>query len=437
VPPHRPERRPERWLVVGAGSGGCVAAARLAEDPARSVTLLEAGPSTERDADAGPDPQGLPGRTYGGLTAARGPGARRPYLAGRGVGGSSAINGMVGQRGDAAQYAGWGWSDVTDAWSRVAIPVGLAADDELGPVDRALLHAEHGARPVPLTRRDGRRVTSADAYLDDPPANLVVRPDAAVEHVLLSARRAAGVRLADGSEIAADKVVVAAGAIHTPALLLRSGVDTPGVGSGLQDHPSAAITIELREGVPVDLSGLVVATTLERRDLQVLPLNHVGGRYAALACALMRPHGRAGRVTVGDDPSAGPDVDLALFADHRDLARLRDGIRLTLDILRRPAFRELAAGCFVDDHGTAAAALDSDEAVETWLRGTAGVHYHATSTCAIGSVLNEDGAVVGYDGLFVCDASAFPSVPATNPHLPTTMLAERLAARWRRASIST
>jgi choline dehydrogenase-like flavoprotein len=418
------------WIVVGAGSGGCVAAARLAEDPARPVTLLEAGGPVVADPTSS---------TFAGLTASRGPGVPpRTYLAGRGLGGSSAINGMLARRGDAAQYARWGWSDVTDAWARVAIPAELPSDDELGPLDRALLRAEPDARTIPLTRRDGRRVTSADAYLGDRSARpgLEVRTGSVVDRVLLDGRRAVGVRLVDGSELAADHVVVAAGALHTPAVLLRSGVDTPGIGTGLQDHPSAAITIELREGVRVEPDGLLVATALDRDDLQVLPLNHVGGRYAALACALMRPRGRAGRVALAADPSAEPVVDLALFADRRDLTRLRDGIRWTLDLLDRPAFRELAAGCFVDDHGTPAEALGDDDAIERWLLAAPPVHYHATSTCAIGSVLDDDGAVRGYEGLYVCDASAFPSVPATNPHLPTTMLAERLAARWRRASIS-
>jgi choline dehydrogenase-like flavoprotein len=244
--------------------------------------------------------------------------------------------------------------------------------------------------------------------------------------------------LADGSVVAADRVVVAAGAIHTPALLLRSGVDTPGVGTSLQDHPSAAITIELRDGAPRDPDGLVVATALERQGVQLLPVNHTGAPgYAALACALLRPHGRAGRVSIADDdPLAEPRVDLDLFADRRDLAGLRDGVRLALDVLGRPAFRAVTAALYVDEHGTPATALADERSIDRWLLGTAGVHYHAASTCAIGTVLAEDGSVHGYEGLVVCDASAFPSVPATNPHLPTTMLAERLTARWARAIIS-
>lgn len=148
----------EHWVVVGAGSGGCVAAARLSENPDRSVTLLEAGPP------ASLDDLGLRGRTFPDLRAMRSPG-RVPdrYSAGRGIGGSSAVNAMLALRGDPEQYAAWGWSDVDDAWDRVAIPVELPSYDQLGVIDRALLASAPDARRVPLTRRDGARVTSADA----------------------------------------------------------------------------------------------------------------------------------------------------------------------------------------------------------------------------------------------------------------------------------
>ena len=418
----------EHWVVVGAGSGGCVAAARLSENPDRSVTLLEAGPP------ASLDDLGLRGRTFPDLRAMRSPG-RVPdrYSAGRGIGGSSAVNAMLALRGDPEQYAAWGWSDVDDAWDRVAIPVELPSYDQLGVIDRALLASAPDARRVPLTRRDGARVTSADAYLtpNASRANLTVRSDSSVERVLLDGRRVAVVALADGREIPADRVVVAAGAMHTPALLLRSLITTPGIGRGLQDHASVSITLELRDG-PVGRDGLLASTVLERGDLQVLSINHTAdGDHAALAVALMRPVGRSGRVTIEPgEPGGEPLVELDLFGDERDLRRLRSGVRLLLELLERDPFREIVADAYIDEFGTRTASLTDDASIDRWLPSAPWVYAHATSTCAIGTVLDEVGAVLGYEGLYVCDASAFPSVPATNPHLPTTMLAERLSSRW-------
>lgn len=420
----------EHWVVVGAGSGGCVAAGRLSEDPDRSVTLLEAGPP----ADASLDALGAPGRTFPDLRATRAPGrAPEHYVAGRGIGGSSAVNAMLALHGDPAQYARWGWSDVDEAWDRVAIPAELPSDAEIGVIDRALLASAADTRRVPLTRLAGARVTSADAYLTPSAgrANLTVRSDSPVERVVLDGRGVAGVALADGREIPADRVVVAAGALHTPALLLRSRVTTPGIGAGLQDHASAAIALELRNG-PVGRDGLLASTVLERGDLQVLSINHTAdGDHAALAVALMRPVGRAGRVTLDTGERAGePLVELDLFADGHDLTRLRSGVRLLLELLERDPFREIVADAYIDEFGTRTASLSDDSSIDRWLLSAPGVYAHAASTCAIGTVLDEVGAVLGYDGLYVCDASAFPSVPATNPHLPTTMLAERLASRW-------
>lgn len=427
------------WVVVGAGSGGCVAAGRLSEDPERTVTLLEAGPDVGESSAAIDGADALdalrePGRTYPDLGATRAPGGSRlPYAAGRGIGGSSAVNAMLAMRGDPSQYASWGWTGVDEAWERVAIPAEVPAEHEIGTIDRALLAADARAGLVLLTRRDGRRVTSADAYLAPVAhrANLTIRADSPVDRVLFDGRRVAGVVLADGTAIPADRVVVAAGALHTPALLLRSRIDTPGVGAGLQDHASVAVALELSGG-PAVREGLLSTAVLEHDDVHVLAINHTDdGVHAALAVALMRPAGRAGRVAIDpDDPTGEPLVDLDLFADDRDLSRLRSGVGLLLDLLGRQPFVDLVARAYIDDSGTRVDALVDDSAIDGWLRWSPGLYRHATSTCAIGTVIDDSGAVHGYEGLYVCDASALPSVPAANPHFPVTMMAERLAARW-------
>ena len=440
-----PERSSvQRWVVVGAGSAGCVVAGRLSDDPDRSVTLLEAGPDL-RPADldgalGGPDfvaALDVPGRTHASLMATRvGGGAPTRYWRGRGVGGSSTINAMLALRGDPELYRSWGWHDVDAAWGALRLPEEWAVESELGAVDRALLAAAPDAELAPLTRRDARRITSAEAslwpVLDRD--NLVVRADSPVDRVVFDGRQAVGVRLADGEVVPADRVVVAAGAIHSPAILLRSGVDTPGVGHGLQDHPSAPFTLQLREGCAGVPGSLAIGSLLQRGSVQILPMNHLGSEAPGLGLlmpALMRPRSRAGTVRLAsDDPMVEPVVDFAFFDDHADVAALAAGVRIALDLLETPAFRDVVDAVFIDAYGTDASTLRDEGTIERWLRGAVGDYVHASSSCAMGVVVGDDGELIGYEGVYVCDASVFPSIPDVNTHLPTTMLAERLSTRW-------
>ena len=405
--------RRARWVVVGAGVAGSVVAARLAEWGAGEVVLVEEGDATPDHPPVDVESALASGRRRHGIVIRRSAHAEpQPYTAALGLGGGSAVNALIASPGGPFTRPHRLTLHTCDA-------------DDVGPVDHLLAAAIPGTRGVDLTavREHGRirRVTVAEAYLGSDGAGVTVVGGTAIDRVLVDGDRVMGVARRDGAVLDADHVVLCAGAIGTPLLLWRSGLDEPAIGQGFSDHPS--VTVDLVEGDVAwgpGPTGVTVAASAATVDgVQVLPVN-AGG---SLVFGLMRPSVRG----VVHAPVTGlpTDVDPVVIehhvADHDGdvdrLAGVIDRVLARLPVMPRESWGDTA------------------EMVREHLATRPPAYTHAASTCAIGTVIDAVGAVRGRRGLFVVDASAFPVVPAVNPMLPTVQLAETMLGRWRATGV--
>jgi len=442
-------------------------------------------------------------------------GRRIYWPRGRVLGGSSVMNAQMYVRGVAEDFDSWaaagnpGWdyasllphfrasecnSRGADRFHGGEGPLRISDPVELNPLSRAFLAAGKetglaanndfngatldGIGAVQLTQYNGARWSAADAYLAKRP-NLAIMTDTVVLRLLFEGRRAVGVVVRQGDierrVLAKREVVLCAGAVNSPQLLMLSGIgpalelqrhgigvvhDLPGVGSHLQDHLVAGVLasvrtkdsmlgaesfgnllrymlfrrgvltsnaaqtaafVRSRAGLPApDLELVFVPVLFEEQGLKK-PQRH----GLTIGVVALQPESRGTIRLSSADPRAKPKIDPNYLGETRDLEVMRAGLQTALKLVGAPALRSV-----VDQ--VLAPGSDSPETIETHIRATAHTLYHPVGTCRMGpdprSVVGSDLAVHGLERLRIADASVMPRIIRGHPHAATVVIGERAAS---------
>ena len=514
------------YIIVGSGSAGSVLANRLSARPEIKVLLLEAGGSDNSfyvRMPAGIANLSGPRFNWGYETAPQAAmkGRRMYWPRGRLIGGSSSVNAMVYMRGQAADYdhwrqlgnAGWSYDDVLpyfkkaernerlhDRFHGADGPLNVAERPYTNPLSHAFVEAAQqaglpfnpdfngalqlGCGLFQVTQKNGRRWSAASAYLHPVAAreNLTIVTKAQATRVLIENGRAVGVEYARGrrrhTARASQEVVLAAGAINSPQLLLLSGIgpaeelrargvsvvhDLPGVGKNLQDHLNVNIVQRAKRGSALDgknrglapigvaleylfygtgpgtsnvaeagafaVSALGAATPdIQYHFIPAQVVNHArtpmdGDGVTVHACCL-RPQSRGEIRLASTDPLQPPVMDPNYLAADYDLKVLIAGLRQGRDILAAQAFKP-----WLGEERLPGPAVQSNAELEDFIRATAETEYHPVGTCKMGSdpmaVVDEKLRVRGIERLRVIDASIMPAIVSGNTNAPVIMIAEK------------
>lgn len=442
------------YLILGGGSAGCVLAARLSEDPDKQVCLIEAG----RDISASTMPAEIrsryPGRAYldtnnlwKRLTALMGQRSSvRRYEQARILGGGSAINALMTNRGAPDDYdewqrlgaEGWNWDSCLPYFRKLEtdtdfhgplhgdqgpLRIRRTTQDRLSPFVKAVMRtlADNGLATKPDQNGpwepgvyvgaigvspEGERIPTSVCYLSDEVrrrSNLTIITECLVERVLFKSRQAVGARITqkDGSsrDVLAREVIVCAGAIHSPALLLRSGIgpadelvqlgifvvaDRPGVGANLMEHPSIAVSALLNKAgrtafvdehheqaivrfssnlpdtVPCDMHGAILSRS---------GWHSLGYRLGTLFFWVNKSYSRGRVRLVSNDPGVEPEVEFNMLSDPRDLQRLKQAVQFGANTLSAPQLDAERSVVFPSSYSPRVAKVAQPGLINGWLRG--------------------------------------------------------------------
>ncbi len=491
-------------LIAGGGTAGAALAGIIARDTDLSVLLLEAGPDYGPcDAEMWPadllDATLFP-ETHGwGYTGSNHPTHRETsaYDRARVIGGCSSHNGCVavgGHRRDYDRWAelgntGWSWEEVAPAFARAKtqLRVHIPPDEVVTPYHQAFMDGAvaagiprvadlddpddvSGTGVSPVNIAGTTRWNTAFAYLDPmrDKGSLTIVGNALVDRVILEGGKAVAVEaIVDGQPIrfTAQRIVLAAGAYGSPAILMRSGIgnpddlrrigiasshELPGVGAALTDHPLTSMQLEptpklVREmeqfsndhWMPDEQTILKTQSPrcAEAFDLHIYGIIHRaedgdGWRYS-IPSSTVSVASSGSIQLVSADPEAAPIIDHGFLNDPEgiDLAIMTDGLEIGREIAAWMEREGLVSGEILPGRE-----VNTRKALERWATETVRINYHPACSCRMGpatdplAVVDSRGNVHGIEGLFICDASIFPTLMRANTNLPAAMVAEHLAA---------
>ena len=512
-------------VIVGGGAAGSVLASRLAENANTSVLLLEAGPDY-------PDPANLPDEIkFGHTRFAESPDSEHNWALrgtitdeqgeihvaqGKVIGGGSSINGQAMQRGLPEDFDSWSslgndewsyakvlpyfrksehdldirddfhgtegpmpvrrrqsgpWPDIQKAFHTACLQAGFGAtEDTNGP-------NPSGVGVSPSNNLDGMRMSAAVTHLNPVRhcLNLTVRGGVFVRKVLIKDSKAVGVEAESGGEIfnvEADRVVLSAGAIKSPHLLMLSGIgpddqlqqfgiptvhELPGVGQNLWNHLSAQITFRVKEGITLGGDADAVHFSLhytsqgssavndmvlraspvvdEREERNPgLRTKYLTGEVppdqaGRISCTLGLPDGSGYVRLASADPGVQPSFNYRYLQNPNDIRRVREGLRMAIRLLESDAFKDVADHRILPTDDI----LANDDALDLWIRQTVGTARHVSGTCKMGpdsdpmAVVDQYCRVKGVQALWVADASVMPRVPRSGgAHATVVMIGERV-----------